>query len=99
MTRVLPKVRLPRRDPVRDGYILAAIGWCVLIALGFVEGASDGRGWWAVPLQDPYVVKDYSLRYGWFFTPPIAFLFYPFTLLPEPIFAAVWTGVMFVALG
>jgi hypothetical protein len=88
-----------KRDPLRDGYILAATLWCVAIAAGLVDAASDGKGWWALPLPDPYLVTDYNQLRGFWFTPPVAFLFYPFTLLPLHVFEAVWTALQFAALG
>ena len=47
----------------------------------------------------PIQVRDYGLGEGFWFTPPIAFLFYPFTVLPWPFFAAALTGASLVALG
>jgi hypothetical protein len=88
-----------RGTAIRDGYIVAAGAWCLAIALGAVTGAVDARYWWGSPLPDPYVVRDYALGYGFWFTPAIAFAMYPLTLLSWPVFAAVWTGLSFAALG
>jgi Glycosyltransferase family 87 len=89
---------MPARDPVRDGYIVAATLWCLAILLEIVDGASDARGWWAAPLPNPYVVTEYDLGQGFFFSPPVAFLFYPLTLVPWPVFAALWTAAMFATI-
>jgi hypothetical protein len=88
-----------RLAAVRDGYILAASLWCFAIALGLVDAASDAKGWWMLPLPDPYLIHDYNALRGFWFTPPIAAVFYAFTLLPLTVFLAVWTGLQFLALG
>jgi hypothetical protein len=87
-----------RPHPFSAGFAVAAVVWCIAIALGRVEGAADAVGWWAAPLPDPYVVSDYGTGTGFFFSPPIAYVFFPFSLLPWPIFAAAWTAIMFAAL-
>jgi hypothetical protein len=93
--RRFPKVK---PDPLRDGYALVATGWCVAIALGLIDGAIDARGWWGSPLPNVYVNRDYTTGYGFYFSPVAAFVFYPLTLLPWTVFAALWTAVMFVCL-
>ena len=85
-------------DPLRDGYILVAILWCLGIAFGMIDGASDARGWYRYRLPDPYEWTNYAALFGFYFTPPIAFAIYPLTLLPWTWFAAVWTGLMFAGL-
>ena len=85
------------RDPLRDGYLLAACLWCLAIGLGVIDGASDGREYYRYRLPDPYEWTDYSVH-GFFYTPPIAFAVYPLTLLPWTWFAATWTGLMFAGL-
>ncbi len=88
-----------RRDPIRDGFVVAAALWCLAIACGVVGGvATDAAGWYRYRLPDPYAFRDYSAGYGFYFTPLAAFAIYPLLLLPWPLFAAVWTGLMFGAL-
>jgi len=64
-----------------------------------VPAASDAIGWWSDPLPNTYLNQSYASGSGFFFSPPIAIAFYPFTLLPWPVFAAFWTGIMLTALG
>lgn len=94
----LSRWRLPH--PALAGFVVAAVLWCVAIAMGLLpEAAGDARGWWLYHLPDPYVITDYSKGVGLYFAPPLAFAFYPLTFLPWALFAAVWTGVTLAALG
>ena len=85
-------------NPLRDGYVLVAVLWCLGIGFGMIDGASDARGWYRYRLPDPYEWTNYSALFGFYFTPPIAFVIYPLTLLPWTWFAATWTGLMFAGL-
>jgi hypothetical protein len=87
-----------RRDPLRDGYILVVGAWCLVLAFGLVDGATDAVGWYLYRLPDPYAFRDYSAGYGFYFSPPVAYLMYPLLLLPWSGFAAIWTAIMFAAL-
>lgn len=87
-----------RRDPVRDGFWLAVVIWCCAILIA-PPAVNDAVGWWNDPLPNTYVGEHYASGVGFYFSPPIAFAFYPLTLLPWPVFSAVWTGIMLTALG
>ena len=75
-------VRLPH--PM--GYWLAVVIWLAVIASGMVDAASDGKGWHRYTLPDPYQVRDYGSGEGFWFTPPIAFLF----CLPAALLLVAW---------
>jgi hypothetical protein len=87
-----------RRDPLRDGYVLAVAVWCILIGLGVVSGGSDTVGWYAYRLPDPYASREYTSGYGFFFTPPIAFPMWLLTLAGPTWFAAAMTALSLAAL-
>ncbi len=67
--------------------------------LGYVSTPLDASSWYQHHLPNPYDVTDYRLLYGFWFTPPVAYVFFPFTLLPWPAFCALLTALEFTALG
>jgi hypothetical protein len=87
-----------RRDPLRDGYILAASAWTTAIALGLVAGGTDARQFFDHRWPDPYAVTDYASISGFYYSPPVALLFAPLTAFGFQLFAAMLTGLGFVAL-
>jgi hypothetical protein len=81
------------RDPLRDGYFLAAVGFLVAIALGLLpHSGADTHIYWANGLPDPYSIRDYAAGNGFFYSPAFAQLFSPLRLLPF-----VWVNVLWTA--
>lgn len=87
-----------RRDPFRDGYLIASAVWVVAIAVGLVPAGTDASNFY-VHLGDPYVAHDYATGQGFYYAPPVALalrLLLPFGV---QIFAAVMSGIGLAALG
>lgn len=86
-------------DPLRLGFAFAAVAYVSLMAVGLMGYASDVRIWWAARPPDPYQVAVYSDgALGYFYSPAFAQALAPFTALPEPVFAALWTALLLGAL-
>jgi hypothetical protein len=60
----------------------------------------DAHAYWSVDPSDPYRLSAGSLSaFGAFrYTPPIAWLFAPFGLLPWPVFLVLWTAFLLAVL-
>jgi hypothetical protein len=79
-----------KRDPLRDGFLLAAAVWVIAIAVGLVPGGVDARTFYD-HLWQPYG-GDYASLEGFYWPPPAALALRPFTLLGFQPFAALMTG-------
>lgn len=86
------------RDPLRDGFAIAAVAWTGAIALGLVDPGVDAAQFYAHRLPDPYDVADYGSGQGFYYSPVAAVVLYPLTLLGLPVFAATMTGIGFASL-
>lgn len=88
-----------RRDPLRDAYVLASVAVIVLILAGAVPWMGvDARSYWIVRLPDPYYSAVYGGVVGFNYSPVVAQLLQPFTLLPWPVFLALVTASNLLAL-
>jgi hypothetical protein len=87
-----------RREPMRDGYLLAAGLWVIAIAVGLVPPGGDATTFFANRWPDPYGVTDYASGAGFYYSPPIALLFAPLTAFGLPLFSATLTATGFAAL-
>ncbi len=87
-----------RRDPLRDGYLIAAGLWVGAIVLGIVMPGIDARTFFDHRWPAPYDVTDYASGSGFYYSPPVAFLFAPLAALGLPMFAAILTGAGLLAL-
>lgn len=86
-----------KRDPLRDGYVVAAAVWTVAIAVGLVGGGVDARTFYD-NLAMPYVVRDYAAGEGFYWSPVAALVLRPITILGFQPFAAALTGIGLAAL-
>ena len=77
------------RDPLRDAFFLAGGIYLALILLGVVDGGPDGRAYWVNRLPDPYAEAAYGSESGFYYSPAIAQMLAPFTLLTWPQFHAL----------
>ena len=87
-----------QRDPLRDGYIVAASLWCLAIAAGVVTAGVDAQNFYA-HLGDPYAVHDYSSGQGFYYAPPVALVLRLLMPFGVHVFAAVMSGIGLAALG
>jgi hypothetical protein len=88
-----------KRNPMRDGFFLAAGLWTLAMAAGLVVPGIDAEQYWRHHLPNPYDVTTYSGNLGgYWYPPPFAQAIYPLTLLPLSVFAAIFTGAGFAAL-
>jgi hypothetical protein len=82
----------PHRDPLRDAYILAAAAVVVLVGTGVVTYFGvDARSFWLTRMPDPYP-DVYGGVIGFNYSPIVAQLLAPLTLLPWPVFLALVTA-------
>jgi hypothetical protein len=77
------------RDPLRDGFLLAGIGYVGLILIGIVGGGPDGLAYWVNRLPNPYAAGGYGSEAGFYYSPAVAQFTAPFTILPWPAFHAL----------
>ncbi len=83
----------------RDGFLVGAAVYAVAVAVGLAWYGTDARIWWAARLPDPYAFTDYiDGQPGFFYSPAFALAMTPFQWLPEPVFVAGWTALLFAAL-
>jgi hypothetical protein len=87
-----------RPDPFVVGFIVAAVFWIVGVGLGYLHQPYDASLFYDYRLPDPYRQADYNSISGFYYSPPIAQLVYPFTFLPWPVFAMGLVGLSFAAL-
>jgi hypothetical protein len=88
-----------RRDPLRDGYVLASIVVVAVIAFATPPWFGvDARSYYIVRLPDPYYSQVYGGVVGFNYAPVVAQLLQPLTLLPWGIFLAVITAGNLLAL-
>jgi hypothetical protein len=93
----------PGRDALRDGYIVAAVVWCLAIALGVtLMGGIDARAYFDARLPDPYAFMDYgagsAASAGFFYSPPVALALAPLQALGWPLFHAFVAALTFASL-
>lgn len=78
----------------RDGAIVAGGIWVLAKALGFTGPFSDGHAYWVTDLGALYAISVGS--YDSFpYSPVLAQVIVPFTVLPWPLFAAAWAAFLF----
>jgi hypothetical protein len=87
-----------RRDPLRDGFIIAATLWTLAIAAGVVPPGGDAAGFYEHAWPNPYDVLVYGSDAGFYYSPPVALLFAVMSTFGLAVFAAIITGAGFVAL-
>jgi hypothetical protein len=88
--------------PVRDGLILIGLGRAVYYF--FVQGIQpwtfigvDARAYWQVNLAHPYVGSGVGDISTYLYSPAFAQVMAPLSVLPFPVFDALWTAVLLVA--
>jgi len=87
--------------PVRDGLIVVGLGRAAYYF--FVQGIQpwtfigvDARAYWQVDLAHPYVGSGVGDVSTYLYSPAFAQLMAPFSLLPFPVFDALWTALLIV---
>ena len=87
--------------PVRDGLIVVGLGRAAYYF--FVQGIQpwtfigvDARAYWQVDLAHPYVGSGVGDVSTYLYSPAFAQLMAPFSLLPFPVFDALWTALLLV---
>lgn len=103
--RALDRARLVHARfarPVRDGLIVVGLGRAAYYF--FVQGIQpwtfigvDARAYWQVDLAHPYVGSGVGDVSTYLYSPAFAQLMAPFSLLPFPVFDALWTTLLIVA--
>jgi hypothetical protein len=86
------------RDPLGDGYILAATVWILAIATGVVSAGIDAANFYS-HLDDPYGVHDYAAGTGFYYAPPVALVLRLLLPFGVHVFAALMSGIGLAALG
>jgi Glycosyltransferase family 87 len=88
--------------PARDGLIVVGLGRAAYYF--FVQGIQpwtfigvDARAYWQVDLAHPYVGSGVGDVSTYLYSPAFAQLMAPFSLLPFPVFDALWTALLIVA--
>jgi hypothetical protein len=74
---------------MRDGFLLAGLVYVALILAGVVEHGPDALAYWVNRLPDPYAAGGYGSEAGFYYSPAVAQLVAPLTLLPWPVFHAL----------
>jgi hypothetical protein len=83
----------------RDGYLLGATAWVLLLAAGLAPFGTDAPIWHAAHLPDPYAHAEYiDGQPGFFYSPAFALAMAPFQALPLTWFVAGWSALLFAAL-
>ena len=87
--------------PVRDGLIVVGLGRAAYYF--FVQGIQpwtfigvDARAYWQVDLAHPYVGSGVGDVSTYLYSTAFAQLMAPFSLLPFPVFDALWTALLIV---
>jgi hypothetical protein len=80
------------------GFLFAAVFWLIGVGIGYLHQPYDASLFYDYRLPDPYRQADYNSISGFYYSPPIAQVIYPFTMLPWPVFAMGMVGLSFVAL-
>ncbi len=87
--------------PVRDGLILVGLGRAAYYF--FVQGIQpwtfigvDARAYWQVNLAHPYIGSGVGDISTYLYSPAFAQVTAPLSLLPFPVFDALWTAVILV---
>ena len=83
-------------DPLRDAGIVAALAFAALVAAGVAPVGTDDTVYWLTGHTEPL----YRLAYVWpgyFYSPTFAQVLSPFTVLPLPVFGALWKLVLAAA--
>jgi hypothetical protein len=85
--------------PVRDGLILVGVlraGWYYLVQgiWPWTFIGVDARAYWGVDLAHPYTTSGVGDVSTYLYSPAFAQITAPLSLLPYPVFLAVWIGVL-----
>jgi hypothetical protein len=91
-----PSERILR--PARHGAFIAIAVYLVLLGAGQVPLAVDAHAYWAADPLAPYRQSHLGDFNAYFYSPVFAQVLWPLTRLPWSLFAAVWTGILVVAL-
>jgi hypothetical protein len=89
--------------PIRDGLILVGLGRAAYYYA--VQGIQpwtfvgvDARAYWGIDLTHPYVGSGVGDVSTYLYSPAFAQVMAPFSLLPFPVFDALWTALLLVTL-
>lgn len=91
-------MRAPRRDALRDAYVLAGVVFVLVILSGSTPWLGvDAHNYWVARLPNPYPTT-YGPENVFVLSPVVAQLLQPLTLLPWPAFLALVTASNLLAL-
>jgi hypothetical protein len=89
--------RAPRRNLVRDALTLAAVltmawAWYTMVSSS-TPYFQDARAYWSIDYADMYRTSLVGRRATYLYSPAFAHAFWPATLLPWAVFAALWAAL------
>ena len=91
-----PSERILR--PARHGAFIALAVYLVLLGAGQVPLAVDAHAYWNADPLNPYWQSRLGDFNAYFYAPAFAQVLWPLTRLPWSVFAAVWTGILVIAM-
>jgi hypothetical protein len=83
--------------PARHGAFLAIAVYLVLLGSGHLPLAVDTHAYWSANPLAPYRQSQLGDFDAYFYSPAFAQVLWPLTRLPWGLFAALWTGILIVA--
>lgn len=93
------RVLLRNRRAIRDALVIAGVARCIWFYA--VQGEHpwewmglDARAYWRVDLADPYANAAVGSLSSYIYPPPLAQLLAPLSLLPWPLFFALWMAML-----
>jgi hypothetical protein len=86
--------QLTWRRAARDGAILAGGIWILAKAFGYIGPFTDAHAYWVTDLDALYAVPVGDVD-SFPYSPVLAQIIAPFTVLPWPFFAAAWAAFLF----
>jgi hypothetical protein len=83
--------------PARHGAFIAIAVYLILLGSGHLPLAVDTHAYWSANPLSPYRQSQLGDFDAYFYSPAFAQVLWPFTRLPWGLFAAMWTGILVVA--
>lgn len=91
------QVRVARRL-ARDAFVTASVVYVAILLFDVAGGGGDGHAYWLARLPDPYGVDAYGIPDGFYYSPVFAQAISPLTLLPWPVFHALFVALSLMSL-